>query len=181
LLLLSGYIYFFEGLGSDESPNPRHIYDRFYGEYDLVGLEITRPPDQVYFTRTRSNLTQDWQMISPQALPPEALDQARVNGAATRLGGLVAEQIITDTLDLGQFGLAPPSLTVTLTISNGDKIVLQTGQQTPVRGNRYLKMAGPAQPIYVVYGLAVDDLHRLIETLPLRPTPLPSRSPTVGP
>ncbi|HXV98760.1 MAG TPA: DUF4340 domain-containing protein, partial [Anaerolineae bacterium] len=131
--------------------------------------------------RTHETPTQDWQMTRPITLAPPELDQVRVNGAATRLGGLTASQVITNATDLTQYGLAPsPELTVTLIISNGQKVTLYAGSQTPVAGSRYLRTA-EHEPVYLVSAFAIDDLLQLITEPPLAPTPLPALGLTPGP
>ena len=179
-IILGGYVYFFELPAPDESETDDpvvQIYDAPYSEYDIVALDIKTARRQAQFVRTHETLTQDWQMLSPDPLAPNQLDQARVNGAVVRLGRLTAEQVITNALNLAEYGLAPAALTVTLTLSNGQKILFRTGHQTPVSNNRYLQAESDSQAVYIVYGLAVDELYRLIESPPLRPTPLPPRSP----
>ena len=93
--------------------------------------------------------------------------------AASRLGRLTAEQVITSAINLAEYDLTPATLTVTLTLSNSQKIRLRTGHRTPVNNNRYLQTERDSQAVYIVYGFAVDELYKLIEAPPLRPTPLP--------
>jgi hypothetical protein len=58
-------------------------------------------------------------------------------------------------------------LTVTLTISNDQKIMLYTGNPTPVDNNRYLYKAADDRTIYLVFGFAIDDLRSLLEEPPV--------------
>ncbi len=176
LAALAGYIYFFE-LGADtEKVDARAvpIYGPTYGEYDIVELEIVRPQATAHFVRTNQTLTKDWEMLLPIPAPPDRLDQARVNGAATRMGKLTASQVITGVTDLAQYGLNPPQLTVTLTISNGQKIILYPGDETPINNNRYLLTAVDERSVYVVSSFAIDDLRRLLDDPPLTPAPRPT-------
>jgi len=138
------------------------------------------PHSSARFVRATETPTQDWEMLRPDAWPPDQIDQVRVNGAAYRLGRLTASQVITGVTDLAQYGLAPPELTVTLTISNGEKITFFAGTQTPIDDNRYLQAATDNQTVYLVYGLAVDELQRLLDDPPLAPTPLPAASATAA-
>jgi hypothetical protein len=90
------------------------------------------------------------------------------------MGKLTASQVITGVTDLAQYGLDPPELTVTLTISDGQKIILYTGAETPVDNNRYLRPAVADHSVYVVFGFAIDDLRRLLDDPPLTPVPRPT-------
>ncbi len=176
LAALAGYIYFFE-LGVDTKEvddGPVQIYGPTYGEYDIVELEIARPQATAHFVRTNQTLTRDWEMLLPIPAPPDWLDQARVNGAATRMGKLTASQVITNVSNLAQYGLDPPQLTVTLTISNGQKIILYPGAETPIDNNRYLLTAVDEQSVYVISSFAIDDLRRLLDDPPLTPAPRPT-------
>lgn len=175
LVVLGGYVYFFEVDPDktdelDPDSSSVQIYGTEYGEYDIVELEIVTPQGTAHFARTNETLTQDWQMLAPTPLRPDDVDQVRVNGAATRMARLTASQVITHVANLAQYGLDPPELTVTLTISNGQKIVLYTGNETPVAGSRYIRAAEDDQTVYLVSGFAVDDLRHLIEEPPLEPT-----------
>ena len=178
LAALGGYVYFFEirPNSNDETDNDLiQIYGAEYGEYDIVELEIEGPQDTAHFARTNETSAQDWAaqewaMLLPTPLPPDKVDQVRVNGAATRMGYLTASRVITNVTDLAQYGLEPPELTVTLTISNGQKIMLYTGNETPVKNNRYIRLAGDDKTVYLVFSFAVDDLRRLIDEPPFAPT-----------
>ncbi len=186
LVALAGYVYASNRDGDTQAEptkdSPLQIYPTPYGEYDIVELEIAAPPGLAHFARTNETPTQDWQMTQPTSLAPTELDQVRVNGAATRLGGLTASQVITGVTNLAQYGLAPsPQLTVTLTISNGQKVTLYTGNQTPVAGSRYIRTAAATESVYLVPAFAVDDLLRLITEPPLAPTPLPDPGLTPAP
>jgi hypothetical protein len=78
---------------------------------------------------------------------------------------------------LAQYGLDPPKLTVTLTISNEQKITFYAGAKTPVTDSRYLRPETDDQAVYLVFSFALDDLERLVQEPPLKPTPLPALTP----
>lgn len=177
LVILGGYAFWLSRENNEQDPagdqNDWSIYETKYGEYDIVELEVGGSPGIVHFARTKETPTQDWARLLPTPLGPDELDQVRVNGAAVRMGQLTASQVITTATNLAQYGLDAPELTVTLTISSGQKITLYTGSETPVGGSRYLRLADDPASVYLVFSFAVDDLRRLIEDPPLAPTPLP--------
>lgn len=182
LVLIGGYLYLFE-FRADRKNSPTEtdgieIYGTTYGEYDIVELDLLGPEAAARFARTNDTPTRDWEMLQPTHLTPEALDQVRVNGAAVRMAGLTASQVITDVTALGQYGLDKPALTVTLTLSNGQSITLYGGKPTPVDGNRYLQVATENRSVYVIPSLAIDELRRLLDQPPQAPTPLPTITPT---
>jgi hypothetical protein len=168
LVILGGYVYIFEFQGEEQEAAPAEIYGASYGEYDIVELAITGRQGTAHFVRTDNSLTQDWEMRQPAPVPPPQLDQSRVNGAATRLAQLSASQVITGVTDLAQYGLDSPVLTVTLTISDGQKITLLSGARTPVGGNRYVRLGPDARSVYLVFDFAVDDLARMLEAPPFK-------------
>jgi hypothetical protein len=167
-----GYLYFFESPARPPETGDRavSIHPRGYGEYDLVGLELVGPHGSAHFARAAEASPGDWAMLRPESGPPGRIDQVRVNGSAYRLGQLMASQVITGVTDLAQYGLAPPTLTVTLTISNGEMITVFAGAPTPVNDNRYLRRAADEQTVYLVSGFAIDELQRLLDTPPLATT-----------
>ena len=184
-LILGSYIYFFE-LSEDTADekiasNIIPLYEQSYGEYDIVTMEIVTAQGTSRFVRTDKTHTQEWQLASPQTLPPENLDQVRINGAATRLGRLTASQMISQVTNLSAYGLDPPTLTVTLTISNGQTITLWAGNPTPVNDQHYLQWPTSPQLVYLVPDLAISELHNLIVSPPLAPTPLPTITPRPTP
>jgi hypothetical protein len=168
-LVLGGYVYFFEFQGNGQNgPELREhtgvrVHNTVYGEYDVIGLEVTGTQSTARFVRTDDSFTRDWVMVAPTARSPEEIDQVLVNGSATRLAGLTASQVITGATGMAQYGLASPELTVTLTISNGQKINLYTGAATPVNDNRYLKTGTDEQTVYLVPGFAIEALYDLLE------------------
>ena len=179
LTVLSGYVYFFErspdndNEAANSSSKISPIYNQTYGEYDVIELQIIRSQQSAHFVRTDEAFTRDWRMVQPASLPPAALDQVRVNGAVTRLARLTPSQVITNAINLADYGLASPQLTVTLTISDGQKITLYAGDKTPIDDNRYMRLATDDQTVFLVFSFAVDDLVALLDELPLVPTPLP--------
>ncbi len=181
--LLGGYLYFFQWpeQAHDAPDNGQlPLYGISYGEYDLVALEIDGPPGTAHFARTNETFTRDWEMLQPFILAANEVDQVRVNGAATRLAHLTAGQAITSPTNLTQYGLDNPQLTVTLTISNGNSIILYAGQQTPVNNQRYLLLNNDPT-IYLIPTLAIDNLEALFVDPPVRPTPLPTITPNPTP
>lgn len=172
LLVLATYVYFYELNGSqpEEAGAGIPIYSTPYHEYDVVELELTGPQNTARFIRTDEAFDLPWKMVTPLDIPPDQLDQVRVNGAAVRLAKLSASQVITGVNNLAQYGLISPELTTTLTISNGQKLVLYAGAPAPVGGSRYVRTVENDRTVYLVFGFAIDDLLRMIQEPPLMPT-----------
>jgi hypothetical protein len=171
LAVLGGYTYFFETPSAGPLANTPafSVFGPTYGEYDLTGLALTGPQGQALFWRTSAAYTRDWEMVGPTPVSADQLDQARVNGAVTRLGRLTANQVITGATNLAQYGLNPPELTVTLTISNGQTLLLYTGAPAPVNNSAYVRTGSSGQTVYLVPDLAVTELRRLLTEPPLHP------------
>ncbi len=180
LTALSGYVYFFEqppdeDQAVDSSSKINTIYNQTYGEYDIVELQINNSQQAAHFVRIDETFTRDWRMVQPDLLQPEAIDQVWVNGAATRLARLTPHQVITNVTNLTEYGLTSPILTVTLTISDGQKITLYAGDKTPVDDNRYVRLASDDRTVFLAFSFAIDDLVALLNKPSLVPTPLPKK------
>ncbi|HLH72626.1 MAG TPA: DUF4340 domain-containing protein [Chloroflexota bacterium] len=118
----------------------------------------------------------DWKIAQPIQ---GAADTNRVQGWLDQLSTLTADRVITDTSDLGQFGLATPGFTTSVTLSSGKQISLSFGNKTPDQGDYYVRVAGTG-PIYLVSATLGDDLKSAL-TQPPKALPTPTVAPTLPP
>lgn len=174
LLVLGGYAYYLSRQPATEdeptaADEPVPLHETEYHEYDIVAWEIVGPQSAAQFVRTDLEPTRDWAMTFPIAIPPEQLDQVRVNGAAVRLASLTAHQAIDNVSDLTQYGLNPPLVTATLTISSGETVTVLGGLPTPVGFQSYVRLPADESTVYVVPGVAIDELRRMLDAPPVDP------------
>ncbi len=176
-ILLGGYIYFFIDIEFDSNEDADSIWGEIYAPYDVVELEITTSQGYTHFVRTGDTPERDWQLITPTKITPDELDQVQVNGAATRLAILTIDQTLTDVSDLSPYGLLEPTITATLTLTNGQKLTLIGGADAPVNNQRYAQLPGDEQTVYVIFDFALDALQLIAASPPLAPTPFPTITP----
>ncbi|MEO7143992.1 MAG: DUF4340 domain-containing protein [Bryobacteraceae bacterium] len=81
-----------------------------------------------------------WRITAPHPLPA---DSDAVSGLTSTLSSISADRVIEDKApaDLSPFGLAAPSLTVTVTKKDNKTVKLLFGDDTPEGGNVYAKVS----------------------------------------
>ena len=116
-----------------------------------------------------------WKQTAPKPLD---LDSTVVSSTVDQLRTLTGSTYISPdkATDLKTFGLDNPSMTVTMTVSSGNK-TLQFGALNPASKNYYVKLAGDGR-VWTVSSSVVDSLSGL-QTAP--PTPAPTIGATGGP
>jgi hypothetical protein len=116
-----------------------------------------------------------WKESAPKA---QILDSTVVSPTVEQLRTLTGSTYISPdkATDLKTFGLDNPSMTVTMTVSSGNK-ALQFGALNPASKNYYVKLAGDGR-VWTVSSSIVDSLTGL-QTTP--PTPAPTIAETSGP
>ena len=91
-------------------------------------------------TIVRKNDSGKWEMTSPK---PLGVEQDAVSSMVSTLSSLNADRLIEDkTSDLGQYGLASPSLTVDIRKKDGKTTELLIGDETPTSGGFFAKLQG---------------------------------------
>lgn len=88
---------------------------------------------------------------------------------------MYVQHTVTPTAGLGEFGLAPPALVVTLTAPAGQRptAVIHIGQRAPAAAGYYARQPGDEQ-VVVIGEWLVDETYRLVATPPLAPTVTPT-------
>jgi hypothetical protein len=105
---------------------------------DVTGLAILRK-DQPELDLSR-NASGSWQIIAPKPLPA---DQEAVAGILSTLSSLSSERLVEDKAsDLDQYGLANPTLGLTVALKDGKSQKLLIGGQTPSGNASYIMLAG---------------------------------------
>jgi hypothetical protein len=110
----------------------------------LQSIDLTKKDGQV-ITLQRQN--GKWVITSPQ---PFAADQDAVSSIATSLNPLTADSVVDDnTSDMAKYGLASPSLTVTVHEKNGKSENLAFGDDVPAGSLVYARLNNGAK-VYTV-------------------------------
>lgn len=147
---------------------------------DIRRVEVQASDDSVVLERDEG---QPWWIRQPIDY---AADESKVNSILSRLSSLNAQRTLTGTLDLADFGLATPAVTVTLGLFDGSSQRLFLGSHNPQGSSYYVQKAGEPD-VHLVYASVIDDLKRLAMEPPKKPTPTSTatatstEAPTIAP
>jgi hypothetical protein len=113
-------------------------------EEKVTGISIESQEESIRLVKEQDA----WRMAEPFAAPA---DSSAVDSILTRVGELEAEEVVVETADdLAQYGLDPPSRTVSITVEGEDQPrVVEFGDKTPTGAAVYAR--DPASPrVYTV-------------------------------
>ena len=185
--ILAGYVFLVElrrepppPPGAPTVPTPTTILSGTPD--DLATVEVRTAEGRTVLNRPPGG---NWLLIEPAGGDADQVRMATVTG---RLIPLTANRVLTDTSQLGQYGLAAPTTSAVLTRKDGGRIELRIGDQTALADGYYLRV-GDEGPIYIVSRGPIDELRRLVSDPPLPrptatpvvPTPTPTPTPTPPP
>lgn len=139
----------------------------------IVRLEAVKKDGQTLVLERAEDQT--WWIRQP--IVYEA-DESRVSGVLRDLSALKSTRSISGTVNLADYGLATPAMTVTLTLADGARHTLALGDENPTGSYRYAR-ADDAPEVHLVYSWAVSALDAMVAEPPRKPTPTPT--PTVTP
>ena len=81
-----------------------------------------------------------WEMTAPKPLPA---DQVAMESMVTTLASLASDRVVEEkAADLSQFGLAKPSMELTVTKKDGKSQQVAIGDETPTGGSYYAALKG---------------------------------------
>ncbi len=132
LAIIGGYAYY-----SSLQPEPSKNHTVFQLKLDQIErIELKGPARDVVIERVKPGL---WRIVKP--VEADA-DNSSVDALASALASLqTTETVDTNPQDLGNFGLADPSVTVYITTKSGRTLPgVMVGKNTPVGANTYVKL-----------------------------------------
>lgn len=175
LLALAGYVFLVEVPKSKQSPQEQVGAAPLWEipQDQVVRLEAAKSDGQALVLERAEGQT--WWIRAPFVY--EA-DGSRVGGVVSDLSSLRSTRALSDTLNLSDYGLAAPTLTVTLTLASGEHHTLRVGDQNPTGTYRYA-IADDRPEVHLVYAWSINTLEQMIAEPPRKPTPTPT--PTVTP
>lgn len=183
LAVLAAGVYFGEIRPKSEpqptaTPSVRNLFDD-------IGLQ----PDDITGIRVQDNatgqaaavsrvVTQTWELTEPTQGPA---DSPRAQGLANQSARLIVTTRITQTTDLGAYGLVSPTHTITLFTTKGEHTI-KTGKKSFNNANYYV-LRDNDSTVYLVQALAIDELKKMITSplVPPTPTVTPTATPLIGP
>jgi hypothetical protein len=174
-LALLAYVYFGEvrrpPASEPGTPTPPPIWE--VPQDEVLGLTVRSGEQETRLARPAGG---EWVLEAPQA---EAADDARVTQVLSNLVDVTPSRTFTETVGpLEEYGLAEPSLEVTLRLADGRTQVLRIGASNPQQTAYYAQVEGQ-QALHLVPSWLVTSLQELVDQPPVRPTPTPE--PTVTP
>lgn len=175
LVVLAGYVFLVDMPKSKQTPQEEPQTKALWtiAQEDITRLEAVKSDGQrLVLERTED---QTWWIREP--IVYEA-DENRVAGAIGDLATLRSNRVISGTLNLADYGLATPTMTVTFTLADGTTHTLQVGDQNPTGTYRYV-MADGSPEVHLVYSWGISHLEQVMAEPPKKPTPTPT--PTVTP
>ncbi len=174
LALLGGYVYFVE----IRQPTPEEVEEAELQLWALEpeaisGLTVTDNKEDKRTQLVKEEET--WRMVAPSE---EEVDEPRVKRVVDQIKKLRARRKLEEqTGDLATFGLDKPAFTVRVGLAEGGEEVLQIGDLNPQRTGYYAKH-GDDPAVYLIPSFTVDELKRLVEEPPKKPTPTATVTPT---
>lgn len=142
----------------DTTPSPVVSVLSFDAD-DVASVELeNRERDRVLAEKQNSN----WIVVSPRKRPG---DDRRLDSFVSRIASLVASARFHPEEPLSNFGLDPPTLTVSITMSRGDQLHLHVGAKTADRRWIYGATEDRTE-IFLIPNLIADDAMRLITEPP---------------
>jgi hypothetical protein len=139
---------------------------------DIVGLRVEGLETGAIVEVRRGDEQTPWRMIKPEEGPADA---ARVEWAVTALVSPRPQATLPMPDDLEPFGLAEPSLRVTVFMADGVTRSFEVGRVSPAGGVFYVTVPGRDE-IVMLNEYSLSDVLSLLDELPYAPTATPGEA-----
>jgi hypothetical protein len=132
-----------------------------------VILERTATGQRTHLLRQTA---EDWYLLEPDVGPDAAkdVDVLQVLSFLETLTVLRPRRVLTGTLNLADYGLAPAALEVTLNEQDGSTHKVRLGEMNADVSAYYVILDDEAEPIYLVPSYVGGEIERLLDTPPLQ-------------
>ena len=126
-----------------------------------------------------------WQVKSSklsngQALvPAQPADPGQAEYGASLVSTIFLRRTLTETTELGEYGLMAPTYEVQVTQSDSSAFSMRVGYKTPTDDGYYVLTEGAVNP-QIVAASALDPLFAFLDSPPVQPTPVPTEQPAGG-
>ena len=169
---LIGYAYY-DGQQQAIAPTPTpvpSVYALNVAAADVIGLSVSTAVSRTVNHKDNGA----WLMDEPTKTDA---DTDRLNNLVTSFAQLTAARALTTTpTNLAPFGLVTGTYTLELTMKDNHKEVLRLGNPTIDSANYYAQHVGDPK-VYLVSSSVQSDMQMLLDTLPIKPTPVPTTPP----
>lgn len=174
--VLAGYFFLVERV-NDSNPLKRDgslpqtltIFD--YPDSEVLELVLSGAEKRTVLRRVDEN--SPWELIGPGE---GDVEEDRVNFFVQRFVSLKAERIITGTEvteNLSHYGLETPVARGTMKLKDGREDTIYVGDKTPELTNRYVRVKGDQNSVYLVGVLLPNLIVDFIDRPPRKRTPTP--------
>jgi hypothetical protein len=139
LAALGGWLYWSNHHKKSDDTDPANKILSLKQE-EIAGLDLKRKSGEEETLARDKNKSGTWHITAPKQLNANA---QTVSEMVSSLSSLQADHIVDEkATDLGQYGLAPAELTLTISESNGTKHKLLIGDAIPAGVNYYAALEG---------------------------------------
>jgi len=141
LVLMSGFVYFYEIRGRAEREEAERIASRLvdFDPETLARITIELPDERLVIDKADTG----WTFADPAGI---VADSAAIDVMVDELERAEKDRLIAEgPEDLSIFGLDAPDVTVTLSLTDGAERVIAIGKDTPIGANLYV---GVDQEVY---------------------------------
>lgn len=172
LILLAGVVYFTQirkpegGTAMPAAPDSKSLLDVTAPAISGITIRDVVSNTQVSATRDVSGT---WWLIEP---PNQLADPAAFNSMASRLSYIYVQRTLTPTVDLGEYGLSSPRVSVQVSTGSG-VLAFNVGDATPSGGAFYAHKPGDPH-VYLIDGSLVGELQRFAAQPPIAAPPMPA-------
>ena len=144
---------------------------------DILGLRVEDLETGAIVELRRGDEQTPWRMVEPEETPADA---SRVEWAVTALVSPRPQATLPLPDDLEPFGLAEPSLRVTVYMAGEVARGFDVGRVSPTGGVYYVTVPGRAE-IVMLNEYSLSDVLSLLDELPYAPTATPGEPTSLPP
>lgn len=144
---------------------------------DILGLRVEDLETDAVVELRRGDEQTPWRMVEPEEAPADA---ARVEWAVTALVSPRPQATLPLPDDLEPFGLAEPSMRVTVYLAGDVARAFDVGRVSPTGGVYYVTVPGRAE-IVLLNEYSLSDVLSLLDELPYAPTATPGEPTSLPP
>jgi len=177
---LVAFVVYFNSAEEEVAETPATDYLWELTSADIRQLRVVDNSVQTEVMLIRDDAGQ-WQVESrklsgSQIVPAQPADPGLAEYGASLVSTIFLRRTLTETTELGQFGLIAPAYALHVTRSDGTELSVQVGYKTPTEDGYYVLVPGEPHA-KIVSATALDPIFAFVANPPLPPTPVPTVMP----
>lgn len=177
--LLVGFAFFFQRYQGNKTesaatatPTAAPVYLFNLGDASVSGMKIEDNAGNS-IDMFQDPILSNWVIAGS---PAEQADTATISSLSSQVKAMKVEETLIQSVPLASIGLDPAAYTITITSSDGSKLVVDIGMKTVIGSGYYVK--GFGGQVMIVSASAMESLLDLLKNPPILPTPTPEVAPT---